>query len=164
MSDGPSGRPTRVVAQGTFDLLHPGHVHYLEAAADAGDELHVIVARAESVAHKPDPVLSGEQRRDAVAALEAVDHARLGHPEDFSVPIREIDPDIVVLGHDQHHDSDEIDGLLAAWGIDCRVERAGALEPTGKRLHSSSDIVDRVLEWWQGRDEQLPSLEAESDD
>ncbi|WP_435551112.1 adenylyltransferase/cytidyltransferase family protein [Natrinema sp. CGMCC1.2065] len=162
MTDGPSGRATRVVAQGTFDLLHPGHVHYLEAAADAGDELHVIVARAAGVTHKPDPVLPGEQRRDAVAALEAVDHARLGHPEDFSVPIREIDPDVVVLGHDQHHDEDEIAGLLAAWGIDCRVERAGGLEPTGERLHSSSDIVDRVLA--RRRGERRPSLEAESDD
>ena len=33
----------RVVAQGTFDLLHPGHLHYLEEAASIGDELHVIV-------------------------------------------------------------------------------------------------------------------------
>ncbi len=163
MTDGP--RPTRVVAQGTFDLLHPGHVHYLEEAADAGDELHVIVARTESVSHKPDPVLSGEQRRDAVAALEAVDNARLGHPEDFSVPIREIDPDVVVLGHDQHHDEDEVEGMLGTWGIDCRVERAGGLEPAGERLHSSSDIVDRVLDRRSGgRGERRRSLEAESDD
>ena len=30
-------RPTRVVAQGTFDLLHPGHLHYLREAGDHGD-------------------------------------------------------------------------------------------------------------------------------
>ncbi|MFB6270389.1 MAG: adenylyltransferase/cytidyltransferase family protein, partial [Halobacterium sp.] len=31
----------RVVAQGTFDIIHPGHIHYLEDAASMGDELHV---------------------------------------------------------------------------------------------------------------------------
>ncbi|WP_226482207.1 adenylyltransferase/cytidyltransferase family protein [Natrinema amylolyticum] len=145
MTDGPTERPTRVVAQGTFDLLHPGHVHYLEEAAALGEELHVIVARAASIAHKPAPVLPDEQRRDAVAALEAVDRARLGHPEDFSIPICEIDPDVLILGHDQHHDESEVEGMLAAWGIDCRVERASGLEPTGDELYSSSDIVARVL-------------------
>ncbi|WP_254762423.1 FAD synthase [Natrinema marinum] len=164
-ADGSTGRPTRVVAQGTFDLLHPGHVGYLEQAAAAGDELHVIVARAASVTHKPDPVLSGEQRRDAVAALEAVDHARLGHTEDFSIPIREIDPDVLVLGHDQHHDASEIERALADWGIDCRVERARGLEPSDEGLYSSSDIVDRILAE-RGRDpsERQATLEAESDD
>jgi len=48
-------RPTRAVAQGTFDILHPGHVHYLEDAATYGDELHVIVARGENVTHKAPP-------------------------------------------------------------------------------------------------------------
>ncbi len=164
-ADGSATRPTRVVAQGTFDLLHPGHVGYLEQAAAMGDELHVIVARETSVTHKPDPVLPDEQRRDAVAALEAVDHARLGHPEDFSVPIREIDPDVLVLGHDQHHDEREIERLLADWGIDCRVERASGLEPTDEELYSSSDIVDRILsDRDRGRRDRQTALEAESDD
>lgn len=154
---------TRVVAQGTFDLLHPGHVHYLEEAAAMGEELHVIVARADSISHKPDPVLPGEQRRAVVAALDAVDHARLGHPEDFSVPIREIDPDVLVLGHDQHHDEDEIERLLAEWGIDCRVERAGGLEPSGDHRYSSSDIVEEVLAE-RGRDGPRTAVELDADD
>ncbi|RKD93748.1 adenylyltransferase/cytidyltransferase family protein [Halopiger aswanensis] len=144
-ADESGDEPTRVVAQGTFDLLHPGHVHYLEEAAAAGDELHVIVARAENIAHKPDPVLPDAQRRDTVAALEAVDHARLGHPEDFSVPISAIDPDVLVLGYDQHHDEDDVAAMLAEWGIDCRVERASPLESDDEIL-SSSGIRERVLE------------------
>ncbi|AEH36040.1 adenylyltransferase/cytidyltransferase family protein [Halopiger xanaduensis] len=138
--------PTRVVAQGTFDILHPGHVHYLEEAAAAGDELHVIVARADNIAHKPDPVMPDAQRRDTVAALEAVDYARLGHPEDFSVPIEAIDPDVLVLGHDQHHDERDVSAMLAEWGIDCRVERASGLDPDGETLVSSSEIKARVRE------------------
>jgi len=41
-----------------------------------------------------------------VAALDPVDHARLGHPDDIFVPIEEIEPDVVALGYDQHHDDE----------------------------------------------------------
>ena len=151
MTDDPStarpGTQTRVVAQGTFDILHPGHVHYLEEAAAMGDELHVVVARTASVSHKPDPVVPDEQRRETVAALEAVDRAHLGHPEDFSVPIRKIDPDVLVLGYDQHHEEREVERMLSEWGIECRVERASAREPDdGAALLSSSSIKERILE------------------
>ncbi|MFD1569466.1 adenylyltransferase/cytidyltransferase family protein [Halorubrum laminariae] len=137
---------TRVVAQGTFDLLHPGHVHYLEDAAAYGDELHVIVARQTNVTHKPKPILRARQRRDMVAALDAVDEAHLGHPEDVFVPVERLDPDVIVLGYDQHHDEAGIAGALDERGIDCRVERATSREPRydGEVL-SSGDIVDRIL-------------------
>jgi FAD synthetase len=138
---------TRVVAQGTFDLLHPGHVHYLTDAATYGDELHAIVARRANVTHKPEPILCARQRRDMVAALEAVDEAHLGDPEDVFVPIERLDPDVIVLGYDQHHDEAGIAEALAARGIDCRVERASGREPQYEdELLSSGDIVDRVLE------------------
>ncbi|PSQ56075.1 FAD synthase [Halobacteriales archaeon SW_8_68_21] len=137
---------TRVVAQGTFDLLHPGHVHYLEDAAARGDELHAIVARRTNVTHKPAPVLCARQRRDMVAALDAVDEAHLGDPKDVFVPIERLDPDVIVLGFDQHHDETDIVGALAERGIDCRVERASGREPNYEdELLSSGDIVDRIL-------------------
>jgi len=136
----------RVVAQGTFDIVHPGHVHYLSEAADLGDELHVIVARRDNVTHKAGPVLSGRQRRDVVDALEAVTEAHLGHPEDIFVPIERIDPDVIVLGHDQHHDADAVRDALAARGIDCDVTRASAREPNyDDELLSTGRIVDRIL-------------------
>ncbi|MFB6138556.1 MAG: adenylyltransferase/cytidyltransferase family protein [Halobacteriaceae archaeon] len=137
---------SRVVAQGTFDLLHPGHVHYLEEAAAMGDELHVIVARPGNVSHKDDPVLPDRQRRDVVAALAAVDAAYLGDPEDIFAPVEALEPAVVALGHDQHHDESAIREALAARGLDCRVERASAREPRypGEVL-SSGDIVERVL-------------------
>ena len=136
-----------VIAQGTFDVLHPGHVHYLEDAASMGDELHVIVARRENVTHKRPPVLPDRQRRDVVAALEAVDEARVGHSSDIFVPIEEIRPDVIVLGYDQHHDEDELRDVLAARGIDCAVERASAREPAYEgELLSTGAIIDRILE------------------
>lgn len=139
--------PTRVVAQGTFDLIHPGHVHYLEEAARFGDELHVIVARRENVTHKEKPILPDSQRRDVVAAFGVVDEARLGHLEDIFVPIEEIDPDVIVLGHDQHHDESELAAALSDRGIDCEVVRASAREPRYEgEVLSTGNIIARVCE------------------
>jgi len=137
----------RVVAQGTFDLIHPGHIHYLEDAAAMGDELHVIVARRENVTHKEPPVLPNRQRRDVVAALDAVDEARVGHESDIFAPIEDIDPDVIALGFDQHHDDDAIEAELADRGVDCSVERASAREKRyDDELLSTGDIIDRILE------------------
>jgi len=137
----------RVVAQGTFDLLHPGHLHYFEEARAMGDELHVIVARRENVTHKAPPILDDRQRRDMVGALDVVDTARLGHPDDIFVPIREIDPAVIVLGHDQHHDEDALRKALTARGLDCEVARASAREPAYEgELLSTGRIIERVLD------------------
>lgn len=138
---------TTVVAQGTFDILHPGHLHYLAEAAEMGDELHVIIARRDNVTHKDPPVLADEQRRDMVAALDPVDHARVGHPEDIFVPIEDIDPDVIVLGHDQHHDEDDLRAALAGRDIDSEVTRASARSPRhDDELLSTGRIVDRICE------------------
>jgi FAD synthetase len=137
----------RVIAQGTFDLLHPGHVHYLEDAASYGDRLHVIVARRENVTHKAKPVLPDRQRRDMVAALDVVDEAHLGHREDIFVPIERIRPDVIVLGHDQHHDEAALSDALANRGLDCEVRRASARDPRYEgELLSTGRIVERILQ------------------
>lgn len=137
---------TRVVAQGTFDLLHPGHVHYLQDAADMGEELHVIIARSENVTHKTPPVVPDEQRREMVAALKPVDEAHLGHPEDIFVPIERIDPDVIALGYDQHHDEERLEAALADRNIDCDIRRASPLDRDDpERLLSTGRIIDRVL-------------------
>ena len=136
----------RVVAQGTFDIVHPGHVHYLSEAAELGGELHVIVARRDNVTHKTGPVLDGRQRRDVVDALEVVTEAHLGHPDDIFVPIERIDPDVIVLGHDQHHDADSVRNALDARDIGCEVTRASARDPRyDAELLSTGRIIDRIL-------------------
>ena len=138
---------TRVIAQGTFDIIHTGHVHYLREAAAMGDELHVIVSRRENVTHKDKPVLPDRQRRDLLAALAVVDHAVIGHPDDIFVPVEEIDPDIIVLGHDQHHDEAALADELARRGIDCEIRRASPLEPSYEgELLSTGQIIERICE------------------
>lgn len=138
-----SGR--RVVAQGTFDLLHPGHVHYLAEAATFGTELIVIVARRSNVVHKEQPVLSARQRREMVDAFGVVDEAILGDEEDIFVPIERLDPDVIVLGYDQHHDEADLQDALAARGIDCEIERTSPRTPKyDDELLSTGKIIDRV--------------------
>ncbi|GAB7020424.1 adenylyltransferase/cytidyltransferase family protein [Halostagnicola bangensis] len=146
-TDESSPKSRTVVAQGTFDILHPGHVHYLEQAAAMGDELVVIVARKTNVDHKESPVCSGRQRRAVIDSLEVVDEAVLGHEEDIFLPIEEIDPDVIALGHDQHHDDEAIETELERRGIDCTVERADPREPKyDDELLSTRLIIDRILE------------------
>ena len=138
---------TTVIAQGTFDILHPGHLHYLEEAAAMGDELYVIIARRENVTHKEKPILDDRQRRDMVDALAPVDSAILGDEADIFVPIEQIDPDLIVLGHDQHHDEASIEAALAERGIDCAVERASGREPQYENeLFSTGQIIERICE------------------
>ncbi|MFB6122984.1 MAG: adenylyltransferase/cytidyltransferase family protein [Haloferacaceae archaeon] len=138
---------TLVIAQGTFDLLHPGHLHYLSDAADMGDELHVIIARRENVTHKAKPVLADRQRREMVDALEMVDEAHLGHPDDIFVPIERLDPDVVALGYDQHHDAEALRDALDARGVDCDVQRASGREKRYEdELLSTGRIIDRIVE------------------
>jgi FAD synthetase len=135
---------SRVVAQGTFDLLHPGHIHYLREAASMGSELSVIVSRSTNITHKERPIVSADQRRAVVGALDPVDRAILGHPEDIFVPIEAIEPDVIVLGHDQHHDERAIERALAERDIECAVRRASACEPEYDAVLSTGTIIDRI--------------------
>ncbi len=133
---------TRVVATGTFDILHPGHLYYLEESRKLGDELHVIVARDVNVRHKPQPIVPEEQRLRMIRALKPVDDARLGDPHDMFRPIEEIRPDIITLGFNQHFSEERLQQALAERGIEARVVRiTGYDEP----LASSSRIVERIL-------------------
>lgn len=138
---------TTVIAQGTFDVLHPGHLHYLREAATMGDELYVIIARRANITHKEKPILADRQRRDMVAALAPVNSAVLGDEEDIFVPIERIDPDCIVLGHDQHHDKAGIESALEERGIACEVRRASGRKPNfDGELLSTGRIIERICE------------------
>ena len=134
----------RVLATGTFDLLHPGHLMYLEQSRALGDELVVIVARDANVLHKPKPIIPQEQRLLMVSALKMVDRAVLGSETDMFEPIEELKPDIITLGYDQHFDVVLLKEELATRRIDARVVRLVEHDPCP--LCSSRSIVAKVLE------------------
>jgi FAD synthetase len=135
---------TRVLATGTFDILHPGHVLYLCEAKKLGDELWVIVARDSTVKHKRKPLIPEQQRLYMVQSLKCVDHAVLGSEKDMFDPIRRIRPDIIVLGYDQHWDEDELRKQLADRGIHAKVVRL--LESDSSPYASSRFIRQKIKE------------------
>jgi FAD synthetase len=136
----------KVLATGTFDILHPGHVHYLRESAAEGDELVVIVARESMVDHKNPPVLPEDQRREMVEALDVVDEAVLGSEDSIFEPLRDIRPDVITLGHDQHYDEDDLRDELRSRGFDADVVRVSGREESGDEILSTSRIVERVVE------------------
>jgi len=134
----------RVVATGTFDILHPGHLYYLEQSKKLGDELTVIVARDANVKHKPTPIIPEEQRRRMVAALCCVDHAVLGDATDMFRPIEAIRPAIITIGFNQHFDEENLRKALAARGFSPAIVRIG--KSGENHLSSSRRIVQRIVE------------------
>lgn len=132
----------RVVATGTFDILHPGHLYYLEESRRLGDELFVIVARDANVKHKPRPILPEDQRLRMVRALKPVDHALLGDLHDMFRPIAEIRPEIITLGFNQHFDEEHLRQRLRERGLDAEVVRIPGYPGS---LASSSKIIERIL-------------------
>jgi len=113
----------RVLATGTFEILHPGHLLYLEDAKSLGDELYVIVARDRNVKHKPKPIISEDQRLRMVSALKVVDKAILGNENDMFESLKDIKPDIIVLGFDQHFKEDWLRKELDKRGINAKIVR-----------------------------------------
>ena len=134
----------RVLATGTFDILHPGHILYLSEARGLGDELYVTVARDSMIKHKPKPIIHEEQRLAMVASLRMVDMAMLGSEKDMFEPLREIRPDIIALGKIQFFREKELEDQLRTHGINAKVVRVRSFEQC--ELCSSGAIIRKVLE------------------
>ncbi|MDO5844860.1 MAG: FAD synthase [Methanocorpusculum sp.] len=133
----------KIVATGTFDILHPGHVYFLSESKKLGDELWVIVSREKNVRHKPKPIVSEEQRLKMIQSLKCVDHAILGDQNDMYKPIAEIDPDIITLGFNQYFSEDKLVNEMRSRGIRAEVVRIGAY--TGSEFTSSTKIIDEAV-------------------
>ncbi|WP_226008353.1 FAD synthase [Natrinema salinisoli] len=136
----------RIMAQGTFDILHPGHLHYLQESRKLGEELYVVISRDSRVSEKKNLFMDEEARRQIVDALKVVDEAVLGSEGSIFETVNQIDPDVITLGHDQTFDVDELETTLAEHGHpDIRVVRISAFEPEeDNQIVSSSEIKERL--------------------
>ncbi|VVB93976.1 FAD synthase [uncultured archaeon] len=134
----------RVLATGTFDILHPGHLLYLSEAKALGDELYVIVARDSMIKHKPKPIVPEGQRLAMVQALRMVDKAMLGSEHDMFEPLRKICPDIIALGKNQFFNENELETQLKSHGINAKVVRIQSFEKC--ELCSSAAIIRKILD------------------
>jgi FAD synthetase len=139
-----------VLASGVFDLLHLGHVRFLEEAKQAGGEnakLVVIIARDSTVEKTKGkkPIMSEEQRCILVESLKVVDKAILGFEGfDIGEVIDEIKPDIIALGYDQTEMETAIQTYITMHQLPIEVVRIGKF---GKNaLDSSSKIKQKIIE------------------
>ena len=125
---------TTVMAQGVFDILHPGHLHYLEQSKNLGDELVVVIARDSRI--EKDLYFSEAERKEMLEALGIVDQALLGSEESIYDTVEKVDPDIITLGYDQPFDKEEVASMARkASGRKIEVERIEK-----RSNYSSSDI------------------------
>ncbi len=94
-----------VLAGGVFDIIHPGHIHTLNAAKALGGILVVAIATDKTAKKmkKRSPLHNQELRRELVSCLSMVDKAIVGHEDDIFQTVKEIKPNIIVLGYDQVH-------------------------------------------------------------
>jgi FAD synthetase len=112
----------RVMAAGVFDLLHLGHLHYLQEAKGMGDELVVVVANDETVRKKKhDPITPQEMRKELVESLKPVDKALIGRVDDQLEIVEEIEPDIIALGYD--YPMKDLQRKLLDRGIKAKIVR-----------------------------------------
>lgn len=136
---------TRVMATGVFDILHLGHIHYLRESKKLGDELVVVVAR-DSTARKnsKETVFNEDMRLQIVSELKIVDKAILGHEGEIFRTVREVSPDVITLGYDQHFDPKVIEDKCREMGLDTKVVRVSKY--VSESFESSSQIRKKLLE------------------
>jgi D-beta-D-heptose 7-phosphate kinase/D-beta-D-heptose 1-phosphate adenosyltransferase len=131
---------TVVFTNGVYDILHPGHVRYLQAARAEGDALIVGINSDRSVrANKgPDrPITPEAERAEVVAALASVDAVVIFDEDTPHRIITCLQPDVLVKGADWP--ADQIVGRDVVEARGGRVVRA-----TIEEGHSTSSILERI--------------------
>lgn len=132
---------TVVFTNGCFDLLHPGHVRYLQQARALGDALIVALNSDRSVRElKGDkrPILAETERSEVMAALACVDFVTVFDEPTPREIISALLPDVLVKGGD--------------WGVDAIVGREEVEAAGGKVMSlafvegcSTTDVIQRIL-------------------
>jgi FAD synthetase len=143
-------KPKVVLASGVFDLLHLGHVKFLEEAKKSGGEnaqLVVIIARDSTVERTKGrkPIIPENQRRALVESLKVVDEAILGMEGfDISDVVKTVKPDVIALGYDQADMERRVMDYIEENGLNIKVTQVGKFE--SEELDSSSKIRQRIAE------------------
>jgi rfaE bifunctional protein nucleotidyltransferase chain/domain len=131
-----------VLANGCFDILHVGHVRYLEAAKKMGDVLVVAINSDRSVRELKGagrPILTEEERVKLVSALRCVDHVLVFDEPDVSRVLDVLRPAIHAKGTDYTEETVPERRQVIAYG--------GTVRITGDpKDHSTRDVIKRIRE------------------
>jgi FAD synthetase len=145
------------MATGVFDILHLGHLHYLEESKKLGDELVVVVATDTTVRkRKHEPITPEKMRCELVASLKPVDKAVLGREGgDIFEIVNDLRPDIITLGYDQPFDQQNLEKELAKRGLKVKVVRMPHLDHD---LDGTRKIINKIIEF-QTANQKLREVE-----
>jgi len=134
--------PTKkiVLAGGVFDIIHPGHIHTLNAAKALGGILVVAIATDKTAEKmkKRLPLHNQELRRELVSYLSMVDEAIVGHEDDIFQTVKEVKPNIIVLGYDQVHQEKFISDGCKRINLNVEIVRLESPVP-----HLSSSEIEK---------------------
>ena len=136
---------TVVLAHGTFDLLHIGHLRHLREARRHGQRLFVTITADSFVNKGPGrPIFSEHMRAEMLGALEFVDFVGIVHDATALPAITAVKPDVYVKGQDYRHAQEDITGGIVAERN--AVEKfGGRVEFTDEVTYSSSNLINRHL-------------------
>jgi len=129
-----------VLANGCFDILHVGHVRYLEDARKSGDALVVAINSDRSVRALKGPgrpILNENERAALVSALRCVDHVVVFDEPDVSRIIEILRPAVHAKGSDYSEDTVPEREKVRAYGGQVRI----AGDP---KDHSTRDIIRKI--------------------
>lgn len=129
-----------VFANGCFDLLHVGHIRYLEAARELGDVLVVGVngdASARELKGEGRPLLTAEARSEMLAALVSVSYVVIFDELTAEPVLRDLQPDIQCKGTDYTEETVPEREAVTSWGG--RVMIAG-----DDKRHATRDLLVRM--------------------
>ena len=117
-----------VMAFGSFDVLHPGHLYFLRKSKELGDKLIVVIARdstIEKVKGKK-PKYNERERQEHINDLDYVDKAVLGYETDYYEIIDDINPAVICLGYDQDSFTEGLGKELEKRGMKPEIIRIGS--------------------------------------
>lgn len=147
----------RVLATGVFDIIHLGHLHYLERSKKLGDELIVIVATDNTVRkRKHEPITPEKMRLELVQGLKPVDEAVLGKDGgDICEIVTELRPDIITIGYDQPFEPETLEADLSKRGMKVEIVRMPHLDHD---LDGTRKIIRKVIAF-HSADQKLAGVE-----
>lgn len=117
----------KVMLFGTFDILHKGHVYFINEAAKYAEQIVIVLARDCNVERLKNklPLQTEEERLISVQIAFAFAKVVLGDLENFYRPIQDFQPDVIALGYDQKANETEIQTLFPK----IKIIRIEAFEP-----------------------------------
>jgi rfaE bifunctional protein nucleotidyltransferase chain/domain len=138
-----------VFANGAFDLLHVGHVRYLEAARREGDWLAVGVNSDRSVQcgkGKGRPILPEAERAEIISALSCVDAVVVFDEDSPADLLSELKPDVHAKGTDYTAESVPERDVVSSYGGKTAI--VGDLKD-----HATTDLIERIRKTGNGKRE-----------